>query len=122
MRIEAKKAAFSREGLAVFSGSVYLFSHLLKIDFDRLSFTNPKRMILEDVSFLLEGWERVRAFPVLALLVTDTGLELELLDERIHLANAAQGNSINALFHALQNCITEYMRGLLPAHGVGRAE
>lgn len=88
VRIDAQSGYFRHEGFAVFSGSAYIFSNSLKIDFNRLSFTDPRRLVLEDAVFSLDEWENERSFAVLALIFDDMSLHLELPKDRISLTNA----------------------------------
>jgi len=110
MRIDAQTGCFDREGLAVFSGSAYIFPNLLKINFGRLAFTDPRRIVFEDVSFFLDGWEGERSFAVLALVFGGKTLQLELPTEKISLTNGyAEEASGEKLFAAITKGISGYM-------------
>jgi hypothetical protein len=111
MRIDAQTGYLGQDGFAVFSGSAYVFPNLLKINFGRLSFTDPRRIVLEDVSFFLDEWESERSFAALTLVFGGRSLQLELPKERISLISGyTEKDSGAELFTALTKGISGYMR------------
>jgi hypothetical protein len=111
MRIDAQTGYLGQDGFVVFSGSAYIFSNLLKINFGRLAFTDPRRLVLEDVSFFLDAWEGERSFAALALVFGERSLQLELPQERITLANGyAEEGFSTEFFTAITKGISGYMR------------
>jgi len=110
MRIDAQSGNFERGGLAVFSGSAFIFSNAIKIDFKRFSFTEPRRCILEDAVLYLDGREKEQNFPVLALVFSEESLQINLPNEEIRLANASAGEELCAsILSAIQKSISGYV-------------